>query len=86
MTGFTRKVDHAGRINLPSELCTTFGISKDDVVSITNNEEYILIKKYRPDFVCVITGKITDKGKMIGNSFISDEGLKIIQKELKKKK
>lgn len=83
--GFRRKVDYTGRITLPSELCKKFDIKKDDMVDVTNNEKYILIKKYQSEFVCVITGKITDKGKKIGNAFISNEGLKMIGKALDKK-
>ena len=43
--GFRRKVDYTGRITLPSELCKKFDIKKDDMVDVTNNEKYILIKK-----------------------------------------
>lgn len=81
---YTRKVDHQARITLPSDLCEKFNIKKDDVVEVTNNEQYILIKKYQPEYVCVITGKITDDGRKIGNAFISTEGLKLILKELEK--
>lgn len=76
-----RKVDHTGRITLPSELLEKFQIKKDDVVEVTNNNQYILIKKYQPEYVCAITGKITDKGSWIGNAFISNEGIqKILDK------
>lgn len=81
-----RKVDYTGRITLPSELCEKFNIKKDDVVEVTNNNEYILIKKYQPEFVCVITGKITDQGMKVGNSFISEDGIKLILETLEEEK
>lgn len=78
----TRKVDLNGRINLPSELCDMFNIQKDDVVEIDHNEEYILVRKFQPEYVCAITGKITDKGQKIGKVFISYEGLELISKKI----
>jgi AbrB family transcriptional regulator, transcriptional pleiotropic regulator of transition state genes len=81
--GFKRKVDYTGRITLPSELCEKFDIKKDDLVDVSNNDEFILIKKYQAEFVCVITGKVTDQGKKIGNAFISNEGLKMLSKVIK---
>lgn len=80
-----RKIDHQGRVTIPSELLETFQLKKNDIVEFTNNEEYILLKKYHPEFVCSVTGKITDDGEMIGNAFISSEGLKIIKEYLDKK-
>lgn len=73
-----RKVDYAGRINIPNELCEKFAIKKDDVIQITDDGHYIKIKKYRPEFVCAITGKITDDGHKIGDAFISMDGIKEI--------
>jgi AbrB family transcriptional regulator, transcriptional pleiotropic regulator of transition state genes len=81
-----RKVDHQGRITLPTELCGKFHLKKDDVVDVTSNEEYILIKKHQPEFVCVITGKITDKWHQIGNGVISEEGIELILNFMKEKK
>lgn len=81
----TRKIDHTGRITLPSELLKKFHLKKDDMVEVTHNKTYILIRKFKPEYVCVVTGKITDKGQMYGDAFISNEGLKIIEAQLKKK-
>ncbi|HZH61501.1 MAG TPA: AbrB/MazE/SpoVT family DNA-binding domain-containing protein [Metabacillus sp.] len=82
---FLRKVDYTGRITLPSELCEKFSIRKDDIVEITHNSSHILIKKYQPEFVCVVTGEITGQGRYIGNAFISDKGLKMIEESMKKR-
>ncbi|MEB6550214.1 AbrB/MazE/SpoVT family DNA-binding domain-containing protein [Heyndrickxia sporothermodurans] len=81
---FKRKVDYSGRITLPSELCTKFDLKKNDMVEVSHNQTHILIRKFQPEYVCVITGKVTDKGKMIGNAFISNEGLNLIKEALKK--
>ncbi|MBU8732524.1 AbrB/MazE/SpoVT family DNA-binding domain-containing protein [Cytobacillus oceanisediminis] len=83
---YLRKVDYTNRITLPSKICEKFHIKKDDQVEVSHNDEYILIKKYQPEFVCAITGKITDRGNKIGNAFISDEGLELIRQAIEKKK
>ena len=77
-----RKVDNNGRITIPNELCEKFNIKKDDIIEVTNDKQHILIKKYQPEFVCAITGKITDQGQVFGNSFISNEGLQLIKENM----
>ena len=81
---YTRKVDYTGRITLPSDLLDIFDIKKDDIVQVDKSDTHIIIKKHQPEFVCVVTGKITDKGKKIGKAFISEEGLKEISMEFQK--
>lgn len=80
-----KKVDYNGRINIPNELCVRYNLNKDDMVEITDDGEYIKLKKYQPEYVCVVTGKITDKGHKIGNAFISDDGINLILKAVKKR-
>lgn len=78
-----RKVDNNGRITLPNELCEKFNIKYNDIIEVSNNKQHILIKKYQPEYVCAITGKITDQGQVFGNSFISNEGLQLIKENMK---
>lgn len=73
-----KRIDKSGRIILPAELLEKFAIETHDYIDISHNEEYILIKKYNPEYVCAITGKVTKNGKWIGKAFISDEGLEKI--------
>ncbi|WP_412530633.1 AbrB/MazE/SpoVT family DNA-binding domain-containing protein (plasmid) [Bacillus thuringiensis] len=76
-----KKIDHTGRITLPKDLCGKFGLKKDDQVEITHDEQFIKIRKHQPEFVCAVTGKITDQGQTIGNAFISFEGIEQILQE-----
>ncbi|HDR7001879.1 TPA: AbrB/MazE/SpoVT family DNA-binding domain-containing protein [Bacillus cereus] len=76
-----KKIDHTGRITLPKDLCGKFGLKKDDQVEITHDEQFIKIRKHQPEFVCAVTGKITDQGQTIGNAFISYEGIEQILQE-----
>nr|WP_173026419.1 AbrB/MazE/SpoVT family DNA-binding domain-containing protein [Aeromonas sp. Ne-1]AKO69705.1 transition state regulatory protein AbrB [Aeromonas sp. Ne-1] len=77
---YQKRIDKAGRVILPSELLDKFGIKIHDYIDISYDEKNILIKKYKPEYVCAVTGKITKKGKWIGEAFISDEGLEEISK------
>lgn len=81
---FKRKIDHTGRITLPSELLEKFNLKSDDYVEVSSNKTNITIRRFQPEFACVVTGEITDKGIMIGNAFISYKGLEIIEEEKKK--
>ena len=51
-TGIVRKLDELGRIVIPKELRTTFGIKEGDPIEITTSEEGILMKLYRPGCSC----------------------------------
>lgn len=80
-----RKMGNQGRLTFPKYLLEKYQIEKDDILHIFDSNGYIGVKKYTPEYYCVVTGKITTKGKLIGHSFISEEGLKIIKKELEQK-
>lgn len=77
-----RKIGENGRITLPKEMLDKHNIKKDDILAIYEHQDHIAIKKYEPEYVCVITGKITSEGKRIGKSFISYEGLEMIRQFL----
>lgn len=76
---FQRKITENGRITLPKELLEKLDLKKDDIVEIDEKDGMITIKKYRSEYVCAITGKITSEGVKIGDSFISYEGLNQIK-------
>lgn len=81
-----RKIGNHGRLTIPKEFLDKYNINQDDILDITDGNGYIKIQKYTPKYYCVVTGKVTEKGKMFGNSFISNEGIEIIKQTLKKKK
>lgn len=83
---FRHKVDHQGRITLPSVLCEKFNIKKGDTVEVSNNDTHIILRKYQDQYLCSVTGKLAKKenGIMIGNAFVSTEGLEMIKAYLEK--
>ena len=53
-TGIVRRVDDLGRIVIPMELRRTLGINVKDPLSISVENERIILEKYRD--ACVICG------------------------------
>lgn len=51
-TGIVRKLDELGRITIPKELRTTYGIKEGYPIELTTAEEGILLKLYRPGCSC----------------------------------
>lgn len=78
----TRIVSPENRVVIPPEFLKAHNIKPGDKVEITLASTYIKIQKYYEKNVCVITGKISKKGQMIGEAFISDEGMKVIEQQL----
>lgn len=79
-----RKVSPENRISLPSEYLKAHNIQPGDMVEVSMNSTYIMIEKFYEKNVCVVTGKLSQKGQMIGEAFISDEGMKLVQRELRR--
>ncbi|MEK3729666.1 MULTISPECIES: AbrB/MazE/SpoVT family DNA-binding domain-containing protein [unclassified Lysinibacillus] len=59
-TGMVRKVDELGRITLPKELRRTLGIESGDPVEIFIDGDQIILKKYKPNMACAVTGEVSD--------------------------
>lgn len=78
-----RIVSPENRVIIPPEYLKAHNIKAGDKVEVTMTSTYIKIQKYYEKNVCVITGKLSRKGQMVGEAFISNEGLKIIQERLK---
>lgn len=55
-TGITRKVDELGRILLPVEIRTAFGISEKDRFAILVDKESRQIILQKADYVCLKCG------------------------------
>ncbi|MFC4737756.1 AbrB/MazE/SpoVT family DNA-binding domain-containing protein [Bacillus daqingensis] len=83
-TGIVRKVDELGRVVIPIELRRTLDIAEKDALEIYVDDDRIVLKKYKPNMTCQVTGEVSDdnlslaKGKII----LSPMGAKEIIKDL----
>ncbi|GEN89345.1 AbrB/MazE/SpoVT family DNA-binding domain-containing protein [Oceanobacillus sp. FSL W8-0428] len=83
-TGIVRKVDELGRVVIPIELRRTLDIKEKDTMEIYVDNDRIVLKKYRPNMTCQITGELTDENQTLadGNLILSPEGAKILLEEI----
>lgn len=83
-TGIVRKVDELGRVVIPIELRRTLDIAEKDALEIYVDDDKIILKKYKPNMTCQITGEISDDNFTLANGKIvlSREGAEQILKEL----
>lgn len=87
-TGIVRKVDELGRVVLPIELRRTLGIAEKDALEIFIEGEQIVLKKYKPNMMCAITGEVSDDNHSLlgGKLILSNEGLKTLAEQLERVK
>jgi AbrB family transcriptional regulator, transcriptional pleiotropic regulator of transition state genes len=85
-TGIVRKVDELGRVVIPIELRRTLGIEEKDALEIYVDDEKIILKKYKPNMTCVITGEVSDDNISLNNGklVLSREGAEILMQEIEK--
>nr|WP_191992204.1 AbrB/MazE/SpoVT family DNA-binding domain-containing protein [Peribacillus tepidiphilus] len=83
-TGIVRKVDELGRVVIPIELRRTLGIGEKDALEIYVDDERIILKKYKPNMTCQITGEVSDDNISFagGKLVLSREGAEILLKEI----
>lgn len=83
-TGIVRKVDELGRVVIPIELRRTLGIAEKDSLEIYVDDDRIVLKKYKPNMTCSITGEVSDNNFALANGKIvlSREGAELLLKEL----
>ncbi|MFC4323950.1 AbrB/MazE/SpoVT family DNA-binding domain-containing protein [Litchfieldia salsa] len=83
-TGIVRKVDELGRVVIPIELRRTLGIAEKDALEIYVDDEKIVLKKYKPNMTCHITGEVSDHNITLagGKIILSREGAEQILNEL----
>ncbi|PDY82947.1 AbrB/MazE/SpoVT family DNA-binding domain-containing protein [Bacillus cereus] len=83
-TGVTRKVDELGRIVIPKELRNTLGIKEKSPLEIFVEGEDIILQKYQPGHVCVLTGEVSNRNMALANGKItlSPEGAELLLKEI----
>lgn len=83
-TGIVRKVDELGRVVIPIELRRTLGIAEKDALEIYVDDERIILKKYKPNMTCQVTGEVSDDNLTLagGKLILSREGAEILLKEI----
>src|SRR3954453_8275549 len=86
-TGIVRKVDELGRVVIPIELRRTLGIAEKDALEIYVDDERIILKKYKPNMTCQVTGEVSDDNLTLagGKLILSREGAKLLIEEIQKK-
>jgi AbrB family transcriptional regulator, transcriptional pleiotropic regulator of transition state genes len=83
-TGIVRKVDELGRVVIPIELRRTLGIAEKDALEIYVDDDRIILKKYKPNMTCHITGEVSDNNITLagGKLILSREGAEQLLKEI----
>ena len=83
-TGIVRKVDELGRVVIPIELRRTLDIAEKDALEIYVDDERIVLKKYKPNMTCQVTGEVSDDNLSIadGKVILSPQGAKEIIRDL----
>lgn len=89
-TGIVRKVDELGRVVIPIELRRTLGINEKDALEIYVDDDRIVLKKYKANMTCQVTGEVSDEnfaladGKLVLSPQGAEELLKEIQSRIQK--
>lgn len=83
-TGIVRKVDELGRVVIPIELRRTLGIAEKDALEIYVDDDRIILKKYKPNMTCVVTGEVSDDNFKLadGKIILSKEGAEMLLQEI----
>lgn len=84
-TGMVRKVDQLGRIVTPIELRRALGISEGDPMEIFVEDELIIMRKYKAEKVCAVTGEVLDdnfESEYANGLYLSSRGVAVLLEEL----
>lgn len=83
-TGIVRKVDELGRVVIPIELRRTLDIAEKDSLEIYVDDDRIILKKYKPNMTCQLTGEVSDDNLSLadGKLILSREGAEMLLKEI----
>lgn len=58
-TGIIRSIDTLGRIVLPKELRSAYGITPETPLEILTDGDTILLRKYKADGACAFCGEVS---------------------------
>ncbi|WP_163526952.1 AbrB/MazE/SpoVT family DNA-binding domain-containing protein [Halobacillus ihumii] len=84
-TGVVRKVDELGRIVIPKELRRTLEVEEKTPLEIFVEDDKIILKKYKANKECVITGEVSEDNREFFNGLVlSQRGLELLKEELEK--
>jgi transcriptional pleiotropic regulator of transition state genes len=83
-TGIVRKVDELGRVVIPIELRRTLGIAEKDSLEIYVDDDQIILKKFKPQMTCQITGEVSEDNIQLagGKLILSHKGAAQLLKEI----
>ncbi|WP_059105327.1 AbrB/MazE/SpoVT family DNA-binding domain-containing protein [Shouchella shacheensis] len=83
-TGIVRKVDELGRVVIPIELRRTLDIAEKDALEIYVDNDRIVLKKYKANMTCQVTGEVSDDNLTLANGRIvlSPQGVEEIIEQL----
>ncbi|QED45871.1 AbrB/MazE/SpoVT family DNA-binding domain-containing protein [Cytobacillus dafuensis] len=83
-TGIVRKVDELGRVVIPIELRRTLDIAEKDALEIYVDDDRIILKKYKPNMTCLVTGEVSDDNIQLANGklIVSREGAESLLQEI----
>ncbi|MFD2922491.1 AbrB/MazE/SpoVT family DNA-binding domain-containing protein [Halobacillus naozhouensis] len=84
-TGVVRKVDELGRIVIPKELRRTLQVEEKTPLEIFVEDDKIILKKYKANKECVITGEVSEDNREFYNGLVlSQKGIELLKDELEK--
>lgn len=84
-TGIIRKMDKLGRIAIPHELRRILQFHEREKIEIFVEKEQMVLKKYQPLGVCMMTGEILSETKEYAPGiFLSPKGAAILLEQLTK--
>ncbi|MFY2307666.1 AbrB/MazE/SpoVT family DNA-binding domain-containing protein [Lysinibacillus fusiformis] len=86
-TGMVRKIDELGRVVIPKELRRTLGIDNQDPLEIFIDSDKVILKKYKPNMACAVTGEVSDDNLVLlgGKLILSPEEAKKLITEIELK-
>lgn len=86
-TGIVRKVDELGRVVIPMEIRRNLGINEKDPMEIFIDGDQIILKKYKPNKACFVTGEVRDDNLVLldGRLVVTVEGAEYLLHQLRKK-
>jgi transcriptional pleiotropic regulator of transition state genes len=86
-TGIVRRIDELGRVVIPKELRRGLEIENKDPIEIYVEDEKIILKKFKANMECDITGQVSEENESFfnGKLVLSPEGKTILLEQLSKK-